>query len=243
MEKSRCCPIIDGSRSKRLVGLAKLAEIGVILVALFVLQEVRSNVIPWGCSIADKQRCFRENEPDAQFLLGSCDDARASCYDGGVYPVTSNATDNGYPASSQRVFGFCQCLVYSQNKSGVPIPGHCEFSNIFSILIFVLGAAVILVSELLLPRKATAVLVFMGCELYFVVCPQMRFRVFSQNRLFKVSLMIVLSLGWGGLCQGIIYNQITSIFTALIIGQCLFFLIAFAIMVCLLLLLAHSDSN
>lgn len=137
MKKGKCCPLIDGSREKRLVGLAKLAEVGVILVALFVLQEVRTNVIPWGCPLAQKQSCIRSSvfkkkkrknvlfrvhvyllfcfraahAPDASYLQGSCDDTRASCYDGGVYPVASNATDNGFPASYQNVFGFCKFVV------------------------------------------------------------------------------------------------------------------------------------
>ncbi len=88
-----------------------------------------------------------------------------------------------------------------------------EFSNIFSILIFVIGAALVVVTELLLPRKATAIVIFLSCELYFVV-----------------SLIIVLGLGWAGFCQGVKYDQITSIFSALIIGQCIFFAVAFAIM-------------
>lgn len=61
VKKGKCCPLIDGSREKRLVGLAKLAEVGVILVALFVLQEVRTNVIPWGCPLAQKQSCIRSS--------------------------------------------------------------------------------------------------------------------------------------------------------------------------------------
>jgi hypothetical protein len=56
--------------------------------------------------------CFRAaHAPDASYLQGSCDDTRASCYDGGVYPVASNATDNGFPASYQNVFGFCKFVV------------------------------------------------------------------------------------------------------------------------------------
>jgi hypothetical protein len=58
-KKGRCCPIIDGSRDKRLDGLAKLSEVCVILVALFVLQEVRSTVIPWGCPLSAKTNCIQ----------------------------------------------------------------------------------------------------------------------------------------------------------------------------------------
>jgi hypothetical protein len=110
-------------------------------------------------------------------------------------------------------------------KSGVPISGHCEFSNIFSILIFVIGAALVVVTELLLPRKVTAVIIFLACEVYFVVngADVVLFVCFDQTEQ-KVSLLIVLGLGWAGFCQGIKYEQITSIFSALIIGQCIFFL-------------------
>jgi hypothetical protein len=102
------------------------------------------------------------HQPDASYLQGSCEVVRASCYDGGVYPLNSNATDNGFPASYQNVFGFCQCLIYSQMRSdGLPYAGHCTFTNIFSILIFVIGSGLVLVTELLLPRKATAVVIFM----------------------------------------------------------------------------------
>jgi hypothetical protein len=75
--------------------------------------------------------------------------------------VNSNATENGFPASFQNVFGFCQCLIYSQMRDGAPIAGHCVFSNIFSILIFVIGSGLVVVTELLLPRKATAVIIFL----------------------------------------------------------------------------------
>jgi hypothetical protein len=214
-KKGRCCPVIDGSRERRLEGLNKMAEIGVLLVAILIITEVRSGVIPWGCPIAQKQACLQTWSPDPSFLPGSCDDARSQCFSAvGMFGRDVTVTQAGLPASYNATFGYCQCLVYSQMQSnGSPRPGYCVFSNIFSILIFVLGAALVLVSELLLKRKVTAWIVWMSCEFYFVA-----------------SLVIVGAIGWGGLCQGIMYEQVFSILTALIIGQCIFFLVAFVIM-------------
>ncbi len=214
-KKGRCCPVIDGSRERRLLGLSLMAEICVVLVALFVLQEVRSNVIPWGCTWDQKQTCLRLWQPEPSFLPGSCDEARATCFNAvGSSPASTTVTDAGFPLSYNATFGYCQCLVYSQMQAnGLPYPGRCVFSNIFSILIFVLGSALLLVTELLLKRKVTAWIVWGSCELYFVA-----------------SFIIVQSLGWGGLCQGIQYDNMVSILAALIIGQCIFFLAAFVVM-------------
>lgn len=216
MQKGRLCPLIDGTRDKRLNGLSKMTEIGVLLIALFVLQEVRSGAIPFGCSGAAKTACLNLWQPDSQFVLGTCEDTRPSCYAAvGAYSYNTTVTQAGYPASYNSTFGFCQCLVFaSLHADGVtPLPGYCVFSNIFAILVFVLGFGLVLVKELLLSRKATAVIMFAACEFYF-----------------WISYVIVGSLGWGNLCRGQKFDQLMQILLALVIGQSIFFFLSFVMM-------------
>ena len=123
--------------------------------------------------------------------------------------------DFGLPVSFNATFEYCKCLIRSQMEGAVPRAGFCEFSAIFPLLIFALGSFVVLMAELLLPRKVTAFAVTGACCLYFIV-----------------SYIIIGALGWGPepICQGIAYTKLTDNFLALVIANVLLYLLALTLM-------------
>ncbi len=168
--KGRVCPLIDGGRERRLNALSKLAEISVILVALFVLSEFRSGQLPMGCSAAKQKRCLVTCGAEAQNLMGLCDNHRASCFDSiGIVARDATAASLGYPDMYNATFCFCNCLIWSEMSGDTPQPGYCVFSNIFPLLIFALGCALVVATECLLPRKVTSFVIFLSCVMFFLL--------------------------------------------------------------------------
>jgi hypothetical protein len=192
-----------------------LIEIAAVVVAIFVLEEVRSGAIPYGCAVETKQSCLSQFAPPSENLVLSCEVSRAQCFRAlGPLNETSTITDYGFPADFNSTFLYCKCLIRSIIYNGQVAPGFCTFSNIFPLLVFALGTVVVAISELFLPRKVTIFVIYLSAVFYFVL-----------------SYIIIASLGWGSqpICQGIHYTNFVEVFLALVIANVVLFTVILVI--------------
>lgn len=113
-------------------------------------------------------------------------------------------------------FEYCLCLLGAVTNGGSIIPGVCTFSNIFPILVFAFGAALIVLMECFLRRWLTSFLVYLMCVLFFVL-----------------SYITIASLEWYNppLCTGVHWNTLTTILAAIVIAEGAIFTIVWILMV------------
>jgi hypothetical protein len=216
------CPWIDGSREKRLSALAKMAEIGILLVVLFIMQEFRTDTIPYGCPQSAKASCLAQFDVSGtdQFF-GLCEDSRSQCWYM-VSPLLGNPPNMQTSVGALGLgayntsFQYCLCLMQAVQHNGKILPGVCQFSNIFPILVFAFGAGLVVLMECLLKRWLTSFIVYLACVFFFVV-----------------SYITVGSLEWYSppLCTGVHWNRLVTILVAIVIGECVLFTLAWCLMV------------